>query len=84
MLKKRFIRSVTFINLIASQNNEKIKFFCHPKTKQSIVKYNLSLRPNIKLEKPTNYSKFINCLINSKYIIVTWWNSGRGACLKSI
>ncbi len=79
--KKDLSRSVTFINLIASQNNEKINFFCHPKTKQSIVKYNLSLRPNIKLEKPTNYSKFINSLFNSKYIISDSGGIQEEACI---
>jgi UDP-N-acetylglucosamine 2-epimerase len=58
---------VEFINTLSSSYN--VIFPIHPRTKNSLSKFNLKLNKNIELLPPQSYINFINLITSSSFVI---------------
>jgi len=68
--KKDLENVIQILNFI--QSRIKIVFPIHPRTRKSLIKYNLEeelSNPNIIITEPLGYLEFLNLIINSKFIL---------------
>jgi UDP-N-acetylglucosamine 2-epimerase (non-hydrolysing) len=68
--KKDLENVIQILNYI--QSRIKIVFPIHPRTRKSLIKYNLEKelsKPNIIITEPLGYLEFLNLIINSKFIL---------------
>ena len=68
--KKDLEKVIEILNYI--QSKIKIVFPIHPRTRKSLIKYNLEKelnKPNIVITEPLGYLEFLNLIINSKFIL---------------
>lgn len=68
--KKDLENVIQILNFI--QSRIKIVFPIHPRTRKSLIKYNLEnelSKPNIIITEPLGYLEFLNLIINSKFVL---------------
>jgi len=68
--KKDLENVIQILNFI--QSRIKIVFPIHPRTRKSLIKFNLEnelSKPNIIITEPLGYLEFLNLIINSKFVL---------------